>query len=108
MPLGDVIVEKDISEEMRISHDIPARPSSVDDVERGRPSLGLEQGADQTPLTPKCATCGQPMSEARPGSHGKQMKRYFDAEVTTDHADVVMLVCCVISGFVDSTIYHGK
>lgn len=92
---------------MRISHDTTARPSAADDVERGDTPPGLEQGAHQIPLPSKCATCGQPMSEARPQGHGKQMKSYLDAEVTTDHTDALMLTCCVISGFVDSTIYHA-
>ncbi|KAL8821119.1 MAG: hypothetical protein Q9191_007375, partial [Dirinaria sp. TL-2023a] len=103
----NMIVDKEISKEMRISHDTTARPSAADDVERGQTPPGLEQGAQQISLPSKCAKCGQPMSEARPQGHGKQMKSYLDAEVTTDHTDALMLMCCVISGFVDSTIYHA-
>ena len=35
------------------------------------------------------------------------MKRYFSAELTTSHADTLLLVCCIISGLVDSTIYNA-
>ena len=29
------------------------------------------------------------------------------AEVTNIHADVLLLICCLISGLVDSSIYHA-
>ncbi|KAL9009912.1 MAG: hypothetical protein Q9173_005098 [Seirophora scorigena] len=32
---------------------------------------------------------------------------YFNAEVSTAHADILFLCCCFISGLVDSTIYHA-
>ena len=108
MALDDIIVEKEIEKEMRVSHDVPGRPSADDDVERGQPSPGPQQGAHQIPSTSKCATCGQPTSGVPPRDQSLQLKRYLDAEVTTNHADALMLVCCVISGFVDSTIYHGE
>lgn len=38
----------------------------------------------------------------------KQMvKAYLTVDVTTNHADVLLLSCCFISGMVDSTIYHA-
>ena len=37
----------------------------------------------------------------------EQLRRYFYEEVSTDHADLLMLACCLISGFVDSTLYNG-
>lgn len=40
--------------------------------------------------------------------HGVQVKNHFDAEVSTDHADILMLFCCLISGFMDSTTYNGE
>ena len=40
--------------------------------------------------------------------HGVRVKKHFDAEVNADHADVLMLFCCLISGFIDSTTYNGE
>lgn len=36
-----------------------------------------------------------------------RLKDYFWAEVTTRHADILLLLCCLISGLVDSTVYNG-
>lgn len=35
------------------------------------------------------------------------LKKHLSVEVTTSHADILLLVCCVISGLVDSTIYNA-
>ena len=51
----------------------------------------------------RCLMLGAQLKE-----HGVQAKKHFDAEVSTDHADVLMLFCCLISGFVDSTTYNGE
>lgn len=48
------------------------------------------------------------MFEIQRRKHGMQAKKYLLAEVTTAHADALMLLCCMISGFVDSTIYYGQ
>lgn len=37
----------------------------------------------------------------------QMLKGYLTADVTTNHADVLLLSCCFISGMVDSTIYHA-
>lgn len=36
-----------------------------------------------------------------------RVRQHLDAVVSTKNTDVLMLVCCVISGLVDSTIYNG-
>jgi len=36
------------------------------------------------------------------------LKAYLAAEVTTTHGDILLLACCLISGFVDSTLYNGE
>lgn len=38
---------------------------------------------------------------------GARFRKHFAEEVTNSHADVLLLLCCVISGFVDSAIYNG-
>ena len=37
----------------------------------------------------------------------ERLRIHFRAEVSTDHADILLLACCLISGFVDSTLYNG-
>ncbi|TGO13631.1 hypothetical protein BTUL_0066g00200 [Botrytis tulipae] len=52
------------------------------------------------------------MDITRPGDptekpfHAK-MKKHFAQEVSTDHADILMLICCLITGFLDSTLYNA-
>ncbi|KAL8722497.1 MAG: hypothetical protein Q9181_007477 [Wetmoreana brouardii] len=36
------------------------------------------------------------------------LRAYFGANISTKHADLLMLSCCFISGLVDSTIYNGN
>ncbi|CAD6448802.1 98026ac7-f96f-4e93-9fbd-6051928ce9a1 [Sclerotinia trifoliorum] len=36
-----------------------------------------------------------------------RMKKHFAQEVSTDHADILMLLCCLITGFLDSTLYNA-
>ena len=35
------------------------------------------------------------------------LTKYLAAEVTTSRGDIVLLICCIISGLVDSTIYNA-
>ena len=45
-----------------------------------------------------------------PSPHPSSLYRfrcYLFAEVTTSHADILLLSCCLISGLVDSTIYNA-
>ena len=37
--------------------------------------------------------------------HG--LRKHLSVEVTTSHADILLLICCIISGLVDSTIYNA-
>ncbi|TVY26299.1 hypothetical protein LHYA1_G005817 [Lachnellula hyalina] len=36
------------------------------------------------------------------------LRSYFSIEVTTNHADLLLLLCCLVTGFVDSTFYNGR
>ena len=42
-----------------------------------------------------------------PGSE-RSLGQYFVNEVVVDHADVLLLLCCFISGLLDSVIYDGN
>lgn len=37
----------------------------------------------------------------------KRLRNYLFVEVTASHADILLLICCIISGLVDSTIYNA-
>lgn len=37
----------------------------------------------------------------------ERLKKHFSADVTTAHADILLLTCCLISGLVDSTVYNA-
>ena len=41
--------------------------------------------------------------------HGwlKRLKNYLAVELSASHADILLLICCIISGLVDSTIYNA-
>ena len=47
-----------------------------------------------------------PSSKPRPNSL-QSLKNHLTVEVATAHADILLLTCCIISGLVDSTIYHA-
>lgn len=89
-----MIVDEKYSKEVKGHKEPSDRPSTEIDTERGDPSLGPQQR--------------NTMLEAQPRKHDMQLKRHLNAEVKTDHADALMLLCCLISGFVDSTIYNGQ
>jgi len=38
----------------------------------------------------------------------KQIRQFFCKEINIDNAYILMLVCCLITGFVDGTLYNGK
>jgi len=93
MAPDSMIVDEEYSKEVRGHKEPSDRPSTEIDTERGDPSLRPQQRNS--------------MFEAQPRKHDMRLKRHLNAEVKTDHVDVLMLLCCLISGFIDSTIYYG-
>lgn len=47
-----------------------------------------------------------PPRKPKPLSIGA-LEKHFSVQVSTSHADVPLLICCIISGLVDSTIYNA-
>ena len=47
-----------------------------------------------------------PLDNTKPSSMTR-LKKHLAVEVSTSNGDIVLLVCCVISGLVDSTIYNA-
>lgn len=35
------------------------------------------------------------------------VKSHLAVEVSTNHVDLLLLVCCLVTGFIDSTVYNG-
>ena len=79
--------------EIRTVGDLPGQPHLEHDSERGEPQSGLPIAQSKSRLCMR--------------TRGHQAHKHFDAEVTVNHTDTLMILCCVISGFVDSTIYYG-
>ncbi|KAL8669330.1 MAG: hypothetical protein Q9168_006076 [Polycauliona sp. 1 TL-2023] len=71
---------------------------SLNKVLEAPPSQGPSAGG--TPL-------GKPDSSQPPRTFFHRSQTYYSAEVSTEHADVLLLWCCFISGLVDSTIYNA-
>lgn len=66
-----------------------------------------DQPAEETAETSVDREQGGAQRMLRKERLGARLTRYFGAEVSTEHADVLMLSCCLISGFIDSTVYNG-
>ena len=49
----------------------------------------------------------KPQVEQPPRSKTQRIRGYLLSDVSTNHADVLFLACCFISGLVDSTIYDA-
>ena len=52
------------------------------------------------------AECPARVPEKEPG-RTQRLRQHFAAEITTNHADILLLTCCFISGLVDSTVYNA-
>ena len=48
----------------------------------------------------------KPTSRKRPGIITR-LRTHLNEDVSTSHADILMLTCCLVSGLVDSTIYNA-
>lgn len=35
------------------------------------------------------------------------VKSHLALEVSTNHVDLLLLICCLVTGFIDSTVYNG-
>ena len=48
----------------------------------------------------------KPIQRRRPGLVPR-LRAHLEENVSTSHADILMLTCCLVSGLVDSTIYNA-
>ena len=55
-------------------------------------------------------SCGRSVKRPPPSSlksRAVRLEKYFSAELSTNHADILVLTCCIISGLIDSTIFNA-
>ncbi|MDI1485379.1 MAG: hypothetical protein OHK93_000516 [Ramalina farinacea] len=66
--------------------------------------LAVEQDRTSTPASEPVSEKG---SAVKPSSRLIRIRAYSLANVSPNHADILFLACCLISGFVDSSIYRA-
>ena len=88
-------LEEKLADERTASNSSAGLPRAVNDIEQGSP----------VPLPTQ-----RPLGSETPLKHQRtvQIQQYLGADVSTNRVDVLMLLCCLISGFIDSTIYFGQ
>lgn len=68
----------------------------------------VSQNWQSEPSAATLVTQGDCEPENKEGStRGTSFSRYFQVDITTRNADVLLLTCCLISGLTDSSIYDG-
>ena len=88
-------LEEKLADERTASNSSAGLPRAADDVEQGSPvPLPTQRPLASDTLVKKQRTT--------------QIQHYLGADVSTNRVDVLMLLCCLISGFIDSTIYFGQ
>ncbi len=50
---------------------------------------------------------GGGLGPVRKEGAGLRLKRHFRTQVRTDHADLLLLSCCVVAGLIDSNVFKG-
>lgn len=95
MALDQEFREEKVADEGSGSNSSAGLPSAVKDIEQGS-SLPMPQ---QQPLASE-------LPRKKRSTH--PIQTYLGADISTDRVDVLMLVCCLSSGFIDSTIYYGQ
>lgn len=75
-------------------------------IEFEKQDLSLNSQSQLSDATMVTQGDGEP--ESKEGStRVTKFSRYFQVDVTTRNADVLLLTCCIISGLTDSAIYDG-
>ena len=99
-PFSRLIVDEVMLTEAYGQHESANRPSTQEAIDT---SVDTERGEHAPRPLRRRLMLGTQLNE-----QGIRVRKYFDAEVSTDHADILMLLCCLISGFIDSTTYDGE
>lgn len=99
-PFSRLIVDEVMITETYGQHEPANRPSIQEAIDT---SADTERGDHASRPLRRHLMLGAQLNE-----QSLRVRKYFDAEVSTDHADILMLLCCLISGFIDSTTYDGE
>ncbi|KAI9875622.1 MAG: hypothetical protein M1830_008199 [Pleopsidium flavum] len=67
-----------------------------------------QQAAEETGKSSADGDLGHAAGRVREERLGVRLKRYFRAQVSTEHADVLLLSCCLVSGLIDSNVFNGN
>lgn len=74
----------------------------------------LEKGAVPADLAKDVGANEQPPAQAEVSPPESTIKKspfkfsdYMGEEVSANHADILILICCLCSGFTDSTVFNG-
>lgn len=86
---------ENVADEGTASDSSAGLPRAIKDIEQGSPVPLPTQRPSASEIPPK-------------KQRTAQIQHYLGADVSTNRVDVLMLVCCLISGFIDSTIYFGQ
>lgn len=101
MDISDPEKEMDISDPEKMDLSDAEKRRDLSDPEKMTPELFR---VTSTPVQPEE---NRPNAASRKESTMSPMRRYFAVEVSTKHVDLLLLVCCLVTGFVDSTLYNG-
>ena len=77
-------------------------PSILPDIQKSN-TADLGRSGESSPTRVDVET----QTEVRPPLP-LQLKKHFNSQISTNHADVLLLACCLVSGLTDSTLYNGK
>lgn len=69
------------------------------------PTISAEHSGIEKAVIDESAKPSLPSDGKRTTING--LKKHFSVQVTTTHGDVILFICCIISGLVDSTIYNA-
>ncbi|KAL9096790.1 MAG: hypothetical protein Q9163_006420 [Psora crenata] len=93
-----------LSKEMVV--DLPSEKPEIPEIP-GKPGKPGKPEESLSPLPPSSSPSLSPPNPTPPPSRRQRLRAHLAADVTTDHADILFLLCCFISGLVDSTIYNA-
>ena len=95
MALDQRFLEEKMADEGTVSNSSAGLPTALKDIEQG----------SRLPMPSP-----QPLASEIPPKKQRilQIQEHLGADISTDRVDILMLVCCLISGFIDSTIYYGQ
>ena len=78
-------------------------PKAITAIGNSKAATDLEKNAP--PSSPPCSKLSSDTTHSPLPSLLQRAHTHLTAEISPDHTDILLLICCFISGLVDSTIY---